>query len=200
MKFPSKHIDFAKLTDLAENHAAAAERTALDQHFATCASCAGELGRLQQTLALMKADTSEDAPRDVLAFAMGIFDRPAATREPPLLRRVVAALTFDSNANLTPAFGVRASQSTTRQLLYSADERDIDLRVNAEADKWVVSGQLLGGGCVEGEIEIVGKSRSVTASLNELCEFSFPPLPSGNYSLRLLLNDTQLEIPSFELR
>lgn len=199
MKLPSKHIDFAKLADLAEDRAANAERETIKQHLSDCSTCAGELERLQQVLALMKTDTSQDAPRDLLAFAKGIFNRSTATGEPSLLRRIVAALIFDSSANLTPAFGVRASQSTARQLLYSAEERDIDIRVTAEADKWIVAGQLLGGDCTEGRIEISGQSASAMVALNEMCEFSFPPLPSGNYSLRLRLPETELEISSFEL-
>ena len=200
MKTNSQHIPFARLADLAENRASAEERTASTPHLATCSDCTAELQRLGQMLELMRTDTAADAPRDVLAFARNIFSQHAGSREPSLLRRIVAALKFDSSMNLTPAFGVRSGQSASRQLLYSAEETDIDLRVSSEKDQWIVAGQLLGPDCAGGQVEIDGEGQAATATLNDLGEFTLPPVPAGSYTLRLRLSDTQVEIPQLELR
>ena len=56
--------------------------------------------------------------------------------EPSLLRRVLAVLSFDS-LNVAPAFGTRSGATGSRQMLYSAEENDIDLHYSA--------GQLMGG-------------------------------------------------------
>jgi hypothetical protein len=199
MKTTSQHIPFARLADLAEDRASAEERTTSMTHLAACSHCAAELQRVGQVLELMRTDTATDAPRDVLAYAINIF-RGRELSEPSLLRRIVAALSFDSSMNMTPAFGVRSGQATARQLLYSAEQSDIDLRISCQDDEWIVAGQLLGQDCVGGRVEIEGESGLAVAALNELCEFTLPPLPPGSYTLRLLLRDAEVEIPQLELR
>ena len=199
MNTNSQHIPFAALADLAEKRASAADLAAMS-HVSACSDCTAELQRLGQVMELMRTDTATDAPRGLLAFARNIFRQHEVMREPSLLRRIVAALTFDSSMNLTPAFGVRSGQTTTRQLLYSAEETDIDLRISSEQDQWIVAGQLLGPVCAGGQVEIAGEGQAATATLNDLCEFTLPPMPAGSYTLRLRLSDTQVEIPQLELR
>lgn len=200
MKTTSQHIAFEKLADLAENRASADERTASMAHLSACSHCSAELQRVGHVLELMRTDTATDAPRDVLAYAINVFRGRERSSEVSLLRRIVAALTFDSSTNMAPAFGVRSGQATSRQLLYSAEQSDIDLRISSQDDQWIVAGQLLGQDCVGGRVEIEGESGLVVAALNELCEFTLPPLPPGSYTLRLLLQDAEVEIPQLELR
>jgi anti-sigma factor RsiW len=200
MNFSSQHISFAKLADLAEKRAPADEQAQAQAHLATCSRCTAEFERVAQVMELMKTDLATDAPRDVLANTMSLFGQRAAAREPSLLGRIVAALSFDSNMNLAPAFGVRSGQSAVRQLLYSAGENDIDLRVKSENEKWIVTGQVLGRTCSGGRVEIEGENGSAAASLNELCEFILPAVPAGSYTLRFQQPDAELEIPELELR
>jgi hypothetical protein len=101
---------------------------------------------------------------------------------------------------MAPAFGVRSGQATSRQLLYSAEESDIDLRISSQDDQWIVAGQLLGRDCVGGRVEIEGERGLAVAALDELCEFMLPPVPSGNYTLRLRLQDAEVELPQLELK
>jgi hypothetical protein len=169
-------------------------------HLSACSQCAGEFERVGDVLELMRSDTATDAPRDVLAHAVNIFRGRDQSSEPSLLRRIVAALSFDSSMNMTPAFGVRSGQATSRQLLYSAEQSDIDLRISSQDDQWIVAGQLLGRDCVGGRVEIEGESGLAVVALNELCEFRLPPLPPGSYTLRLLFPDAEVEIPRLELR
>ncbi len=200
MNTTSKHIPFAELADLAEKRASAEKQTSSQAHMSTCAACAQQLDRLQQVLTLMRTDTAADAPRDVLAFAVNIFTARKDSHQPSLLRRLVAALSFDSSSDLMPAFGVRSGQAISRQLLYSAEETDIDLRITPQDQGWIVAGQVLGGECVGGRIEIEGEDELTTAELNELCEFALPPLAAGTYKLRLRLGNSEIEIPQLELR
>ena len=73
---------------------------------------------------MMRSDSTIDAPRDVLTAAINIFSQE---RRVPL-RRIVALLTFDSR-NAGPAFGVRSLPAASRQMLYSAEEIDLELRI-----------------------------------------------------------------------
>ena len=202
MRLTPRHIPFARLADLAEGRLSPEEAAEERAHLADCTRCAGQAAQLGHLAALMRADTSEDAPAALVADVVRMFRARRATAEPGLLRRLVAALTFDSSS-LTPAFGVRSGQpAPARQLLFSAGDLDVDLRLAQGPEGWTVSGQVLGP-CQGGEVELVGAdgSTAARAALNELCEFTLlPPTPDGTYSLRLRLDGAEVEIPELSLK
>ncbi|MDX6445406.1 MAG: hypothetical protein QOH71_2480 [Blastocatellia bacterium] len=200
MNTTSQHIPFTDLADLAENRTAPDERSQLVTHISTCTACGDELNRLERILLLMRTDKEPDAPRDLIAFAVNIFAQREVSGAPSLLRRIVAALTFDSSANLAPAFGVRSGQVASRQLIYSAAGKDVDLRLTPLEDQWVIAGQLLGEDCEAGEVRLEGETGTAVVRLNELCEFTLPPMPSGNYTLFLRLGNIEVEVPQLELK
>jgi hypothetical protein len=203
-------MTFEQLADLAEERIASEARKETARieatpHLATCLECTSEVQRLEKVMLLMKSDREHDAPRDLLAYAVNIFDRTSSTKEPSILRRLVAVLTFDSNMNIRPAFGVRSGQAGSRQLLYSAEDHDVDVRITLQQDQWTIAGQILGADCTGGEVtlvnlpEIDGEKRSAKAVLNELCEFSLPPVAPGSYKLLLRFATSEVEVPRFEL-
>lgn len=118
---------------------------------------------------------------------------------PPSRRTVVATLTFDSR-QAGSAFGLRSLRTTSRQVLYSALDMAVDLRVTAQDDECIVAGQIIREGCAGGCVQLSGATGSAEASLNELYEFTFPPVQSGNYSLRIRLPDVEIEIPELDLK
>lgn len=202
MKLAPNHTPFERLADLAEGRIAPGDERALRAHLAACPTCAGEFAEVERVTNLMRADNSVDPPRDVLMSAVRLFDsRPA--REgvvAGVIRRVVASLTFDS---LAPglAFGVRSSQTVaSRQLIFSAGDVDVDLRLAATSEGWAVSGQILGE-CAGGRAELSGadEEAGARAELNKLCEFALTPVPAGSYTLRLDLGDTLVEVPGLDL-
>ena len=121
---------------------------------------------------------------------------PGASRP---LRRIVATLIFDSRKAM-PVFGMRSVRSSSRQLLYSAQQTDLDLRITIQNDECIVAGQVIREGNAGGLVEISGPTGSAEASLNELCEFTLPALPTGNYSLKVRMSDVEIEIPELELK
>jgi hypothetical protein len=202
MSLIPKHISFARLADLVEGRLSADEARDERTHLDACARCTEQAAQLGRVTQLMRADSSEDAPRDAIFNAVRMFrSRPAAENAPGILRRIVAALTFDSSA-LAPAFGVRSGQSApARQLLFSAGDFDVDLRLASGGEGWTVSGQILGP-CSGGEVELgeAGQAARSSIALNDLCEFTLPPVPEGSYALRLRLGDMEVEIPDLSLR
>jgi anti-sigma factor RsiW len=209
MRLTPQHIPFARLASMAEGRLSAqesAEASAEESaHLSACTRCAAESERLGRLASLMRADTSEDAPPELLAGVVRMFRAHRATAEsaaPGLLRRLVAALTFDSSG-LRPAFGVRSGQpASARQLLFSAGDFDVDLRLAPGTEGWTVSGQVLGP-CRGGEVEAVAADGSTVARavLNDLCEFTLlPPIAEGTYTLRLRLEETEIEIPELSLK
>ncbi len=204
MRLTPRHIPFARLADLAEGRLSPEEAAEERAHLDACTRCAGQAAQLGHLAALMRADTTEDAPPALVSDVVRMFRarRAAETPEPGLLRRLVAALSFDSSS-LTPAFGVRSGQAApARQLLFSAGDLDVDLRLAQGPEGWTVSGQVLGP-CKGGEVELVGAegSTAARAALNELCEFTLlPPTPDGTYALRLRFDGTEVEIPELNLK
>jgi len=168
-------------------------------HISSCLQCTEKLEKLDQVVRLMASDRSEDPPRDIVAYAIDIFRSRAKSPPQSLKRRILAALTFDSNVAQTPAYGVRSGQSGSRQLIYSAGENDIDIRITPNGPMFVVSGQILRDDCVGGHVEIKGVNGSATATINELCEFTLPEVPSGDYFLRVHMADVEVDVPELEL-
>ena len=191
----STHISVETLANIAEDRATAKAREPAMAHISTCSTCRDTLCRLQQLILMMRSDRTTDVPRDVLASAINVF-----SREKPLpLRRIIALLTFDSR-NAGPAFGMRSLSAESRQMLYSAEEIDLELRITVQNDECILAGQVLGEGCAEGHVEIAGVAGRSKATLNEECEFTLPPIPPGNYSLTIRMLDREIEIPEFELK
>ncbi len=191
----STHISVGTLANIADDRATSEVREVAMAHIRTCSTCHETLRQLQQLILMMKSDSTPDVPRDVLTSAVNIFSQQK--RVP--LRRIIALLTFDSR-NAGPAFGVRSLHAASRQMLYSAEEIDLELRITVQNDECILAGQVIGEGCAEGDVEISGVAAKLTATLNEICEFTLPPIPMGNYSLTIRMLDREIEIPELELK
>jgi hypothetical protein len=143
-----------------------------------------------------------DAPEALIERAIALFEPHAATAgaQRGLLRRL-AELRFDSAGASPLAFGMRASGGAVRQLLYSLEGRDIDLRIEPDAqtgqdERYALSGQILGPfsvGVVVIEPEAGGDSAA--AALNDLGEFRLPAVAPGSYRVTLELSDMAIDLP-----
>jgi hypothetical protein len=113
-------------------------------------------------------------------------------------QRIWGALSFDSWAAPALAPGMRSLRSSTRQLLFSAQGRDIDLRVTASGASFSLAGQLLGPD-ESGMVEIArlnandddGQLRQV-APLDALGEFRIDGVQHGVYVVTLQLSGEQI--------
>lgn len=200
MKNFPHHIPFNQLADLIEDRLTPDEREQIDKHITNCPQCSNDLTQLKRLVELMITDDSEDVPPAALARAMGIF-RSRATPTPPLSglhRRILAVLRFDSKG-LAPAFGVRSGAPGPRQLLYSAEAYDLDLRIEVSDQEWIVSGQVLGESVSGGRVVLQGDVGTKQATLNEQSEFALPPAQAGNYKLILHLTDVDVEVDDLRL-
>jgi hypothetical protein len=189
------HIPFTELAELAEGHSTATPDAL--EHLSSCAQCSSQLESIRKTIALMRSDTAEDAPVELVATVKN-YPRTVVTRQPSLVHRIVASLTFDS-LTTAPAFGLRSQTAAGRQLIYSTETADIDVRVTTENEEWQIAGQVLGAECATGDVDLQGDSFSASAKLNELCEFSFGSVPAGTYKISVRLPDVVIETPRLEL-
>lgn len=196
MNILSPHIPVTQLADIADGKSQTPAEVL--QHLASCSLCADQLQTLRQTIALMRSDATEDAPLELLNYAKNVFRSKVARQVPALAKLVLAALTFDS-LTAEPAFGLRSQANAGRQLVYSTDTADIDVRVSPQDEQWQLAGQILGSDCSAGEIELLSESFSASAKLNELCEFSFDSVPGGTYKISVRLPDLLIETPQLEI-
>lgn len=111
-------------------------------------------------------------------------------------RLVSAVLTFDSWAQPATALGMRGSAAAPRHLLYTAEGRDIDLRVLPGASGYTLSGQVLGPDA-EGELEL--QPRGARAALDELGGFRFEGVARGVYQLTLRVGGDRIELPALDV-
>jgi hypothetical protein len=149
-----------------------------------------------------------DAPEALVLQAIALFDglRTAPRRVPRAgLPRLLAALQFDSGAASPLAFGRRSASAEQRQLLYTLEGCDVDLRIasaDTSAGPFEVSGQLLGPdsqGVVFAQALGADDTEPASAALNEFGEFRLPPLPAGRWRLTLELSHQAIELPALEL-
>jgi len=194
MNILSPHISFTELADVADNKSNPAAKTL--EHLAACSHCAKELQSLRQAIGLMRNDDVENAPASLIKSAKDMFR--GANREPSRLARALAALTFDS-LTFKPAFGLRSGMSAGRQLVYSTEMADIDLRVSPQSGEWEIAGQILGASQSGGKVNLESESFSASADLNELAEFGFQSVPSGIYTMFVHLPELEIEIPPLQL-
>lgn len=195
MNILSPHIPFTELVDIAEQIVITSAEAG--EHLSTCLHCSTQLEAIKRTLGLMRSDTDENAPAEVVEHAKNIFRKREAEQRFSL-QIVLAALTFDS-LTAAPAFGLRSQTTAGRQLIYSTDKLDLEVRVARDNDEWQISGQILGSACPEGKVNLVGENLSASTKMNELCEFSFDSVPAGAYKISLLLPDLSIETPQLEL-
>jgi hypothetical protein len=144
----------------------------------------------------------DDAPEHLIQRAIDLWQpRAAAATAGGALRRWIATLRLDSADGGNLALGLRASSaSATRQMLFSAEGRDIDLRLEPLADRrWRISGQVLGPD-VAGVAELrCGDAAPQQVAWNELSEFEFEPVATGVCALTLRADSWEISVPSFDL-
>ncbi|HEX8250644.1 MAG TPA: hypothetical protein VF599_20895 [Pyrinomonadaceae bacterium] len=143
----------------------------------------------------MRHDKAEEVPQSALAAVLRAFEerqtKPQNTQT--AMQKLRAVLRFDS-AQVMPNFGFRsAGAANSRQLLFVIGNGTLDLRITRAADSWTISGQMLGE-IFAGKVELQGEINPAT-EFDSQSHFTLPPVPSGNYQLRLYSDSYEVEIP-----
>jgi hypothetical protein len=146
----------------------------------------------------MAGDELVSPPHGVLARALQVFkphQEPARDRLAGL-RSLVALLRFDSG--LAPAMGMRSGAAQVRQLFFTVDEFDVDVRLQPHNGAWRLEGQVLGGAS-GGTAALAGRVHEYVGEVNSLGEFAFAGVQPDVYRMDILLPDTKIAIPELPL-
>ncbi len=145
-----------------------------------------------------------DPPAALVSAAMALWpgaQQPWAQALQAAARHMLAVLNFDSWATPGLALGMRSARSPLRHLLFSAQGRDIDLRIAAQAESYSLFGQVLGPD-EAGRIELRHSAEGPAlhqVELDELGEFRIDDLSAGDYQLSLHLGADHILLPSLQV-
>lgn len=143
-----------------------------------------------------------DAPPALLHAAIALWQTaPATSPLAAAVRRVAAVLRFDSWVLAPQAQGMRGMADDSRHLLFSAEGRDVDLRITrAPGGAWSLAGQVLGPD-ETGHISLVpaGGGAGHRASLDALGEFHLDGVSAGQWCLSLETADAVVSLPAIDV-
>jgi hypothetical protein len=204
---PSKRIAFSRLVDWVEGRLPDEEAREVEEQMAVADSATlADVAWMRKFLRATEASVLESAPPDVRSTLVAQFKEHAeGRRQPGLLRRIVATLTFDDG--LRPAVGVRSvgAQGTRRQLVYSADALDVALNFlpHTRDKMFDLNGQVLSHDDAElGSFSVQLLQRetelAITAT-DDLGGFVIESLPPGAYEIVLSSEQVEISIKPVEL-
>ncbi len=131
-----KHFEISHWTDFARGVAADADRAAMDAHLASgCPRCQATLALVQRVVAVA-GRAIEAPPADVVRWAKAISLVHKPLKSPRF--RLIPRLVYDSFAAAAPA-GLRGEDTISHQALYEAENFVIDLRLEHEQGRPVVT-------------------------------------------------------------
>jgi len=203
MRCPS----FENLIDYFDNAIEEPDRTRVAAHLATgCLTCAESLTWYERVRLVSSSDDTIRPPEWVFKRAVRVFDAVQRPRIAERIGKLVASLVFDSFGSAALA-GVRSSETVNRQLLYRADNYNIDLQIApVERKRADLVGQVLKEG--EANFESVsglnlvieqGKESVYSAVTNEMGEFKVSGMKYGVYKLRIELSEGHITVPDLPL-
>lgn len=143
-----------------------------------------------------------DAPPWLVSSVFAMWTAPS--KVPPLGQRILAVLGFDSWA-AQPSPALRSTLPAARQLLFTAQGRDVDLRLSPidpagrPPTRFAVAGQVLGPG--EGGTASLSRAGEPIgdAALDEFGEFRFADLPAGAYVITVRFGEDEIVLPEVDV-
>jgi anti-sigma factor RsiW len=189
---------FSQLVDLVDDRLAPEEKATLLGRLADDPQAAAQAAQIARVVGIMRDDLIEEPPAEVIERFTRLFRERYTRRSPGLRERLLAALKFDTWQQ-PMALGLRAAQPTTRQMLFQAGEHDLHVRISPLGSLWSIQGQVLGAN-MGGNVALHGSDIALEADLNELHEFTLPPVPAGSYTLTLHTGELDIEIPELEIK
>ncbi len=202
----TKHPTFETLLDFLENRLPKAMGDQVTAHLALpCTACQGEIESLRDVLRLFRNERLSEPPPTALQRALRLFrrfyERSSADERPHLFARLL----FDDL--LVPAAAAIRGIGNERQLLYGAEDFDIDLQIADEGNQGSL--RLLGqvmpltndlAQVQRGVVRLLREDDvAISTTADELGTFAFEALTPGDYELWLDLPQAKIWVPHLTL-
>jgi len=167
----------------------------------SCQQCKRQLALLRTVLDVVAKDRTIAPPTAVLKKTIEL--KQGRSPQPKFWNRVVAVLSFDSSLQLSTA--ATRGTARARQVLFTAEQVDIDLNLKLGRENHELFGQIL-------DTRQSGESRPTFVCLqnNEgqqratetdtLGQFAFHGITSGTYDLVFDLDDQEIAVTGLEFR
>ena len=184
---------FERLIDHLDGLLEAAAAEAVAAHLASgCERCASDRTWYESVTRVTAADDSVEPPPWVLKRGIKVFDGSRTrSRLPSRLGDMIAILVFDSFGGPALA-GARATEAAEHQLLYRAEQYNIDLLLTSLDQRSELRGQILREDEFQFDstarigIELIGEGERVySAETNGFGEFAIAEIDAGQYDLRV---------------
>ena len=154
---------------------------------------------LQNIIELMRRDDSVDAPADSVRWASNLFRTRAVESKPSFVKKLAAVFQMEIAPN-KPAFGERSSAtSTVRQILYSAGDNAIDIRIEKTKRGFTVRGQILGSGFAEARVRMADDNNTFEAPVDDAGEFRLENIPAGTYEVAIHNAEIEITLKAFDI-
>lgn len=198
------HPTYETLVNYLENQLPEIDRAQVEEHLSgSCQQCSGKLAKLRTVLELTLSDRTFAPSAAVLKQAVTLLPQRLTHVSNPLLR-VFAQLQFDSRLQLsrTAVRGPKTSQS--RQMLFSAQQVDIDLQITPERGEHHLVGQILSSDQRAGQMAAFVSLHNKSGELlkgtetDALGQFTFKQIPAGVYNLDFDLGSQEVAILDLE--
>ena len=193
------HISAEELIDYVDGQVPDATRNQIGQHLADCAECVELKLEIQSLVLRLQADASNEPPAELVQWGNRLFQPLAQPSTGARLRKLVAALVFDTFDQPMLA-GVRHVGMAARQLLYRAGDVDIDVKIESmeSNERITLVGQVLATSTkflenTPVKLESHGMTRFKTMT-NLVGEFSFDEVPKDTYHLSVDLPEGQITL------
>jgi hypothetical protein len=200
---------FSELIDWLEGKLPPDQAQAVAERLKTVeAATQADLDWLRRFLQASQSVQFASPPASVRETLRERFAAYAEARKPPgLFQRLLATLTFDSNAQPATA-GLRSAsdEGSQRELIYTTEAAEIALTVHSALpnNDLIVTGQIFPAGDIPANAFSVQLLRNTSevglAAADDLGEFTFTGLPAGNYEIVVSAGRYEVVIPSLRLQ
>jgi hypothetical protein len=199
------HFNYETLLDYVEGRLADEQRGKVDLHLAeSCRPCNHRLSLLETVVHSVAEDHTAPPPAFVLKQAADIPLTHARPSQPKPWIRLIAALTFDSRLHLSSATTRGAARE--RQMLFTAEQVDIDLKIKPEREDHLLIGQILGepnsADVFSAFVSLQNKTGQFfrATETDPLGQFTFHEIPSGVYDLIFDLETQEVAVMGVEVQ
>jgi hypothetical protein len=174
-------------------------KLAVENHLSQCKDCAELKEELRMLVLRLQEDTTFEPPAELVQWSVSLFQPLSQPSTGGKLRKLIAALVFDTFDQPLLA-GVRRVGAPPRQLLFRAGDVDVDVKIESmEAnDRITLVGQVLSTTSkffdntpVKLESHGIVRYRTMT---NLVGEFSFDEVPKDTYHLSVDLPEGQITL------